>query len=160
MQHGSTGSTGPLGCRRGAKMGSAPARATHAGLGRWADKTSLQITKEGGDSAKRRVTGDRSQIITARRTARKGEADEGAYEESAASGAAALRMIGSTDGYGQERDNGREAAEKVMGKVPKREKKNESQSEKRMTSRRSTADRVTPTSVRKSGAQPVLAWIV
>ena len=36
--------------------------------------TSLQITKEGGDSAKRRVTGDRSQIITARRTARKGEA--------------------------------------------------------------------------------------
>ena len=74
MQHGSTGFTGPLGCRRGAKMGSAPARATHAGLGRWADKTSLQITKEGGDSAKRRVTGDRSQIITARRTARKGEA--------------------------------------------------------------------------------------
>ena len=32
MQHGSTGFTGPLGCRRGAKMGSAPARATHAGL--------------------------------------------------------------------------------------------------------------------------------
>jgi hypothetical protein len=46
--------------------------------------------------------------------------------------------------------DGREAAEKVMGEVPKREKKNESQSEKRMPSRRSTADRVTPTSVRKS----------
>jgi hypothetical protein len=82
--------------------------------------TSLQITKEGGDSAKRRVTGDRSQIITARRTARKGEADEGAYEESAASGAAALRMIGSTDGYGQERDDGRGAAEGAMGEKQQR----------------------------------------
>jgi hypothetical protein len=42
-----------------------------------------------------------------------------------------------------------------------REQKNESESEKRMTSRRSTADRGTPTSeVRKSGAQPVLAWMV
>jgi hypothetical protein len=69
MQHGSTGFTGPLGCRRGAKMGSVPARATHAGLGRQPACRSPAW----GDSAKRQVTGDRSQIITARRTAEKGK---------------------------------------------------------------------------------------
>ena len=37
----------------------------------WADNHLLQIIREGGDSAKRRVTGDRSQRTTARRTAEK-----------------------------------------------------------------------------------------
>ena len=55
-----------------------------------------------------------------KKNSKKRRSDEGAYEESAASGAAALRMIGSTDGYGQERDDGRGAAEGAMGEKQQR----------------------------------------
>ena len=82
--------------------------------------TSLQITKRGGRlgeaTSYRRSKSDNY----SKKNSKKRRSDEGAYEESAASGAAALRMIGSTDGYGQERDDGRGAAEGAMGEKQQR----------------------------------------
>jgi hypothetical protein len=93
-QHGSTGSTGPLGCRRGAKMGSAPARATLAGLGR---QPACRSQKRGGtrrsDELPAIEVRERTTLYS-KNNSRKGEADEGAYEGQRLCGLAAVRING------------------------------------------------------------------
>ena len=87
--HGSTMVTGPLGCRHGAGLGSAPARATHARQGRQAARSIRrggrlsEATSRQQSKVNQRVYRERNQIYIYSKIQeqqhRKGEADEGAY---------------------------------------------------------------------------------
>ena len=72
-------STGPLGCRRGAKLGSAPARATHAGLGR---QPACGSSERGATRRSDECTSHRRSKSEnySKNSSRQQEADEGAYE--------------------------------------------------------------------------------